>query len=95
MWPLALSSHYFCGDFDAIYCTSLHYVRVVVGYLCVISNKVVMNCGMQPFCMRWSESKYSAVCSDALFLPMSFPKSLIFCFSHCFSYTAHWKRSVP
>lgn len=41
------------GDLDAIYCTPLHHacgcVRALVGVLCVISDKAVMDCAVQPF----------------------------------------------
>ena len=62
-------------DLDAIYYTPLchmgMHVCVVKSALCVISNKAVMDCGVLPFSVRWTESKYCTACSDTLFDSMS------------------------
>lgn len=48
MLPPATTPHYFSdsGDLDAIHCTM--YLCVVIGVLCVISNKVAKDFDAQP-----------------------------------------------
>lgn len=48
--PPATLPHYFSdsGDLDAIYCTQLNCVYVWSKVSCVISNKVVMDFGVEP-----------------------------------------------
>lgn len=55
------------GDLEAIHCT----VCVVIGVLCIISNKTVMDCCALPFCVRWTESKYCTARSDTPYLSFS------------------------
>ena len=46
--------------------------RVVSSVVCIISNKAEMDCGVQPFWVRWTESKYCTACSNTPYLPFCF-----------------------
>lgn len=94
-WPSATSSHYFHRVViwmqSIALCCSM-YACVVRGVRCVISNKAVMDCGVQPFWGRWTESKYCTACSETLslsfFTPLSISHTTLFFFQ---SHTA-WRK---
>lgn len=73
MWPPASSSHFFqivviWMQSTALHCTVCVCMHgcVAIYVLCVISNKAVMDYSVQPFWVRWTESKYCTPCSDIL-----------------------------